>query len=266
VPPTWQVASYNNLPLAMWVALYYYINEVNFLEKYIIDKYEFIKQTIGNANLIFSTSTNNLNFNINTDEGRANLMKLKDWFNLKEIGFLKQIHSNLVYNYDSEIHQGDGIITNRKNIGIGVFTADCVPILIYDKANHVIAAVHSGWKGTLNEVVVMALSKLKSEYGCIMKDLIAYIGPHNRGCCYEIGEDVKQLFLNKELYKGMEIIKDNRLNLEKCITKQLASIGMDNENILNTNVCTFCNENYELYSYRKQKEDYGRMFSFIYMD
>jgi ABC-2 type transport system permease protein len=70
----------------MWVALCYYNIEVNALEKYIIENYELIKQTIGNANFIFSTSTNNLNFNINSVEGKTNLMKLKDWFNLKEIG------------------------------------------------------------------------------------------------------------------------------------------------------------------------------------
>lgn len=235
------------------------------MEKFIIDNYEFIKETIGSANFIFSTSKNNLNFNINTIEGNANLMKLKDWFNLKDIGYLKQIHSNLIYNYDGEIHQGDGLITNKKGVGIGVFTADCVPVLIYDKVNHVIAAVHSGWKGTLNEIVVNALLKLKEEYGSKLKDLIAYIGPHNMDCCYEIGEDVKQLFLSKELYNDIDVIKDNKLSNEKCIIKQLTANGISKENILSTNICTFCNKDYELFSYRKQKEDYGRMFSFIYI-
>lgn len=235
------------------------------MEKYIIEDYEFIRQTIGKANFIFSTSTNNLNFNVNTVEGKANLVKLKAWFSLKEVGYLKQIHSNLVYNYDGEIHQGDGLITNRKNVGIGVFTADCVPILIYDNVNQVIAAVHSGWKGTLNEVTANALFKLKSEYGCKMKDLTAFIGPHNRGCCYEIGEDVMELFLNKKLYKNIEIIKNNKLDLEKCIIKQLEDSGVDDKNIFSTNICTYCDGNYNMYSYRKQKEDSGRMFSFIYL-
>lgn len=250
----------------MWVALCYYNIEVNALEKYIIENYEFIKQRIGNANFIFSTSTNNLNFNINSVEGKTNLMKLKDWFNLKEIGYLKQMHSKLVYNFDGEVYEGDGIITNRRDIGIGVFTADCVPILIYDKVNQVVAAVHSGWKGTLNEIVVNTLYKLKSEYGSDMKDIIAYIGPHNRGCCYEIGDDVKQLFFCKEIYNDIEIIKDNKLNLEKCIVEQLLFNGVEKKNILSSNICTFCDENYNMYSYRKQKKDYGRMFSFIYIN
>lgn len=235
------------------------------MEKYIIENYEFIKYTIGKANYIFSTSTNNLNFNINSEEGMSNLRKLKDWFQLKEIGYLKQIHSNLVYNYDGELHQGDGIITNRRKIGIGVFTADCVPVLIYDNVNQVIAAVHSGWKGTLNEVSANALSKLRAEYGSKMKDINVIIGPHNRGCCYEIGEDVMELFSKKELYKDLEIIKDSKLSLEKCIIKQLEANGVDNKNIISTNICTYCNSNYNMYSYRKQKVDYGRMFSFIYL-
>jgi len=235
------------------------------LEKYKLNNYEFIKHTLGNANFIFSTSKNNLNFNVNLEEGQSNLMRLKHWFDLKEIGYLKQIHSNLVYNYDGETHQGDGIITNRRKIGIGVFTADCVPVLIYDNVNQVIAAVHSGWNGTLNEICVNALSKLKSEYGCKMKDLTAIIGPHNRCCCYEIGEDVKVLFSEKEMYKNLEIIKNNKLNLEKCIIRQLETNGVQSQNIISTNVCTYCGSDYNMYSYRKQKEDYGRMFSFIYL-
>lgn len=246
------------------IKCYNYV-EVNNLEKYKLNNYEFIKFTYGNANFIFSTSKNNLNFNVNLEEGKSNLMMLKPLFNLKDIGYLKQIHSNLVYNYDGEIHQGDGIITNRKNVGIGVFTADCVPILIYDSVKEVIAAVHSGWKGTINEICTNTLTKLKSEYGSKMKDLRAIIGPHNRGCCYEIGEDLKALFSEKETYKDLEIIKDNKLNLEKCIIRQLEANGIQKENIITTNICTYCGSEYNMYSYRKQKEDSGRMFSFIYL-
>lgn len=235
------------------------------MEKYIIEGYEFLKHKIDNANFIFSTSTNNLNFNIKTEEGQKKLNALKKWFNIKEVGYLKQVHSNLVYNYDGEIHQGDGLITARKNIGVGVFTADCVPVLIFDKTVQVVAAVHSGWKGTLNEVVVNTLSKLKSEYGCKMKNLVVSIGPHNRGCCYEVGEEVIELFQSKEIYKDMEIIKGNMLNLENCIIAQLLANGVGLENIITMDICTYCNENTNLYSYRKEKEDYGRMFSFIYM-
>lgn len=235
------------------------------MEKYIIEGYEFIKEKVGKANFIFSTSTNDLNFNVKTKEGQQNLEKLKSWFSLKEVGYLNQIHSNLVYNYDGETHQGDGLITCKRNVAVGVFTADCVPVLIYDKTSEVVAAVHSGWKGTLNEVVINTLSKLKWEYGSKMKDLIVAIGPHNRGCCYEIGEDVKNLFNNKELYKDLDIIEKNKLNLEKCIKTQLLTNDVPEENIITTGICTYCNNDFKLYSYRKEKEDYGRMFSFVYM-
>lgn len=235
------------------------------MKKNIIEGYEFITHSVGNANFVFSTSVNDLNFNINSEEGKQNLEKLKTWFNLKDIGYLNQIHSNLVYHYDNEVHQGDGLITSRKKVGIGVFTADCVPVLIYDKGIGVIAAVHSGWKGTLSEIVVNTLLKLQEEYGSKMKDLIIAIGPHNMGCCYEIGKDVKDLFLNNEIYNGTDIIEDNKLSLQKCIEIQLLRKGISKENIITVDKCTYCNEEYEFYSYRKQKDSCGRMFSFIFL-
>jgi YfiH family protein len=230
-----------------------------------IEKNEFLKAEEGNAYIVFSTAKAELNFNINEDEGKKNLSKLKEWFGLEDIGYLYQKHSSNIFIYDGEIHEGDAIITNKKNIGIGVFTADCVPIIIYDKFNNAIAAVHSGWKGTLNKITEDTITKMQQVYGSNPENLVVYIGPHNRGCCYEVGNDVAGLFNDCDLYKGSDIVNRRKLNLEKCIIAQLGHKGVLMDNIKTMDMCTFCSEKTSLYSYRKLKDSCGRMFSFIYL-
>lgn len=244
----------------------YYSEVKKLMNHFLKDGYEFLQDSIGSANFLFSTAKGNLNFNINETEGRNNIKNLKKWFNVNDVGFLRQIHSDIVYEYDGSIHEGDAIVTDKRNIAIGVFTADCVPVLIYDKAKNVAAAVHSGWKGTLSGIIMNTLTKMKQDYGCKSEDLIAYIGPHNKSCCYEIGEDVKKLFENSDHYKNIEIINDNKLNLEKCIIEQLLLSKVHKENINAVGICTFCNKDLMLHSYRKSKENCGRMFSFIYLN
>lgn len=230
-----------------------------------IDGYEFIRVNVGDAEIVFSTAKNDLNFNINSQSGIGNLQKLKDWFDLKEIGHLKQVHSDFVFTYDKTVHEGDALITNQLNTAVGVFTADCVPIMLYDVKNKVVAAVHSGWKGTQLKIVNSAIEKMKNDYGSRPEDLVVYIGPHNRSCCYEVGEEVADLFIKDNLYEGLEIYNNRKLDLEACIMRQLQSIGVNRDNIYTLSICTFCNKDMELHSFRKDKQSGGRMFSFIYL-
>lgn len=235
------------------------------MEKIIIEDYEFLKFQCEEANFIFSTAKGNLNFNKSLEEGINNINNLKKWFNVNEVGFLNQIHSDKIYNYNGIVHTGDGIISNKRKIALGVFTADCVPVLLFDKKNKVISAVHSGWKSTIKDIVIKTLDKMKNEYNTDMKDIVAYIGPHNRECCYEIGQEVAYEFQNCSLYNNLDIIKDSKLSLEKCIIRQLESKGVLISNINTTNICTYCSGEYELHSYRRGKDSSGRMFSFIYI-
>lgn len=232
--------------------------------KTVIDNHEFITYKCGDAEFIFSTAKNNLNFNKNSEEGMENLKKLTTYFNLNDIGYLSQTHSSIIREYDGCDNTGDAIITHRRNIGIGVFTADCVPVLIYDKKKKVAAAVHSGWKGTSQSIARAAVNNLIDKYECNKEDITVYIGPHNRKCCYEFGHDAYMKFFNDDIYKKHDIYVNGKLNLEECIIIQLRSIGIPSENINTLNLCTYCNNEYEFYSFRReQNKSYGRMFSFI---
>jgi len=235
------------------------------MEKIYIDNYKLFKASINKAEFIFSTASGNLNFNKNLSQGMENLFKVKEWFNLREIGFLNQTHSDTIYNYDGEVHDGDALITDKKNIALSVFTADCVPILLYDKVHSVIAAVHSGWKGTLLDICGKTVDKMREEYGAQAKDIIVYIGPHNKGCCYEIGEDVAEKFEKNLSYEKITVINNGKLDLEKCIINSLIEKGVQEANINTLNICTYCNKEEKLYSYRKNGESNGRLLSFVFL-
>ncbi|MCY6372337.1 peptidoglycan editing factor PgeF [Clostridium ganghwense] len=230
-----------------------------------IDNFQLLKFLEEDAEIYFSTSKENLNFNKNTEEGIENISKLKSWFGLKEVGYLNQVHSNLVYTYDSKVHDGDAIITDLKGVAIGVFTADCVPVIVYDKKKKVAAAVHSGWRGTIENISIETINKMIKEYNTAIEDLVVYIGPHNMQCCYEVSEELVSKFKNLELYKNRDIAEGRNLSLQKCIIGQLNSIGIRDNQINTLDICTFCSTKHRLYSYRKQKEESGRMFSFIFI-
>lgn len=217
------------------------------------------------AEVLFSTAEGNLNFSKETLEGLNNLKNLKENLGLCDLGFLNQIHSDKIFIYDKSesIKDGDSLITNNENVAVGVFTADCVPVLMYDPVSKAIAAVHSGYKGTLDCIVKKTIDILVEEYYVDTKNLIVYVGPHIEECCYEVSEEVINDFYENDLYKGNVIANRRNLSLKTCIKIQLAKSSILEKNIKFANVCTSCNKDIKMYSYRKNKES-RRMFSLIY--
>ena len=235
------------------------------MKELIFEDYKFLSIDIGKVNFVFSTAENDLNFNKALPQGQENLKRLEEWFKLDGVGYLNQKHSDIVKIYKDNNVDGDAMITDLKNFAIGVFTADCVPILLYDNVNNVIGAVHSGWRGTVSDIVIKTIEKMSLIYKTKPKDLIAYIGPHNRGCCYEVGEEVLQKFRDNIIFKNLNYISGRKINLEACIEKQLLISGLQIENIMDIGLCTSCSKIYKLHSYRRAKVDYGRMYSFVFI-
>lgn len=235
------------------------------MNKISFDDHEYISIVDGRANIAFFTAKGDLNFNISKEEGLRNIEKIKEEFKLKGIGYLSQIHSDYIHHYNGEKTRGDALYTNEKNIGIGVFTADCVPIMMYDRKKGVIAAIHSGWKGTYMEIAAKTIDRMIRDFGSEPADIAVYIGPHNRQCCYEIGEEVAVKFKERDIYSSDLVIADSKLSMEKCIIRQCLEKGVLRENIKSTEICTFCDSEHQLYSYRKDNLTEGRLFSIIYL-
>ena len=221
------------------------------------------------SQIVFTNAVKERSFNRNTEEGIKELNSLKEEFNGKDIIYLKQIHSDKILKYRSDgesikDEEGDAIITNEKNVIIGVFTADCVPVILIDEEKEVIAAIHSGWKGTFESITLKTIEKMKAEFNANEINIKAYIGPHIKKCCYEVSEDLKIKFIDKKgTIREEELFDKNNLNLESCIIDDLKRAGVRDCNINSLNLCTYCSDDIKLHSYRKSQGSYGRMFSFI---
>jgi len=161
----------------------------------------------------------------------------------------------------SAIRDCDSLITNTKGLFIGVLTADCVPILIFDPNREVIGAVHAGWRGTKDKIVKKSIEAIVKEFNSNPKDILVGVAPSIRGCCYEVDFNVAKHFLE---YKGSIVnLKNGKymLDLAKVNIAQLIEAGVLEINIEDSKICTCCDfDNY--FSYRKTKCS-GRFLSAI---
>jgi YfiH family protein len=172
-----------------------------------------------------------------------------------ELTSLKQIHSDrvLVADRPGLLGEGDAIVTNRPGLSISVRTADCYPILLADARNRAVAAIHAGWRGTAAQIVRKTLEKMSTEFGTSPGDVYAAIGPGIGVCCYEVGKEVARRFGSSDR-THLDLASENR--------KQLEAAGVPSSNIEALGVCTFCDAE-RFFSYRRDKENPGRMTSFI---
>lgn len=168
---------------------------------------------------------------------------------------LKQIHSALSLVADRPegcVGEGDALLTQETGVTVSVRTADCFPILLADVRRRAVAAVHAGWRGTADRVVVKALERMQAEFGSEPQDVIAAIGPGIGACCYEVGEEVGRRF---------DIVSAGRLDLAEENCRQLAGYGVPRERTGVIGMCTFCDARF--YSWRRDRESAGRMISYI---
>ena len=190
----------------------------------------------------------------------------------KKLVLLHQIHSNKFnfidekYKFSKKKIKADALITNIKKVAIGVLTADCVPILIYDQKLKIICAIHAGWKGAykgiINKVIQFFLKK-----GSQTKNLYAVIGPSIAGKNYEVQKDFKDRFLKKDK-KSNHFFKTTKnktyFSLNNYIYNQLKLKGIKNTELVNKD--TFDEKN-NFFSARRSiqnnENDYGRNISII---
>ncbi len=155
----------------------------------------------------------------------------------------------------------DALITNCQDVVLTILTADCVPVLLYDVKQQVVAAVHAGWKGTKEEIVAKTVSKMKEVYGCEAKDILAGIAPSIGCCCYEVDKDVVEHFF--DIPEGFTKIKHKyMLDLPLINKKQLLGVGLKEDNIDMSDICTACEVD-RFFSYRKEQGCSGRFMSMI---
>jgi purine-nucleoside/S-methyl-5'-thioadenosine phosphorylase / adenosine deaminase len=159
--------------------------------------------------------------------------------------------------------EADGLVTTAAGLGVGVVTADCVPVLLVDRRARAAAAVHAGWRGAAGGVLEAAVAELTARCGSRPDDLEAVAGPAIGGCCYEIGADVIAAFEGRTGSTTAPALTAangrHHLDLRTAVRLLLAAAGVRAVAILGP--CTACGGNY--HSYRRDGGGTGRQLSFV---
>ncbi len=204
----------------------------------------------------------NIDFNLD-------IVKKKIKCGKKSLVLLNQHHSKKIY-FLNKIPKhkvnGDGMITKKKNIALGILTADCAPVFIYDKKLKIISAIHSGWKGAYKKIVINLVLKLK-KIGSKSRNLIAVIGPCIGQKNYEVKKEFKNKFLRKSLKNTKFFIETKNkiyFDLSGFIKQQLIGCGIDQIEIIKKDTFDIKNNFFSSrYNTIKNYNDYGRNISII---
>ena len=161
----------------------------------------------------------------------------------------------------------DGIITDKADTPLLTQSADCLLILIYDPVKRVVGNIHASWRGTLGEIAKNAVAKMQEYYVSKIEDLRIAISPAIGTCCFEVGEDVANMFHTKIPYSEKFIDNKNGqiyINLWGINKYQFIQCGVLDNNIDTANLCTKCNSKL-FYSYRRDGEKTGRFGAIIFI-
>ena len=184
---------------------------------------------------------------------------------------LHQVHSNrvlIIEDSRGEWNQpeGDALITAAEGVALAVQVADCLPVLIADPVKRAIAAVHSGWRGTLSGVLTQTIREMEKVFGSRAQDLTVAIGPGIRQCCFEVGSDVADLFEKKYPASGLATPARSPdkffLDLPRTLDIQLDMAGVQERNRHDMVACTRCRAG-EFFSHRAEGSTSGRMMALI---
>jgi purine-nucleoside/S-methyl-5'-thioadenosine phosphorylase / adenosine deaminase len=169
---------------------------------------------------------------------------------------LHQIHSDIwvaARGRTGVLGDGDALLENTPGHLVGVKTADCIPILLVDEEHRAVAAVHAGWRGTVSGIVQRALRGMHAEFGTHPARVLVAIGPGIGKCCYEVGAEVAAQF-GETGSCHIDLVEANR--------RQLIEAGIPESRIHAASLCTKCGVE-DFHSFRRDREQAGRMLSFI---
>jgi len=202
---------------------------------------------------------------------------------------VRQVHSDVIHCVDTASDRqltGDGLVTSTPGILIAIQTADCLPLILVDSKRRAVGVFHAGWRGTLKRIAEKGVGEMRRCFGTEPRHMKAAIGPGIHGCCYEVGEEVRQKFESQFAYaaglfrevKESDVVRDKYpllfltarapghselptrmfLDLVEANRRQLVDAGVPAKNIDASELCTACRPDL-LFSYRAEKGITGRM-------
>ncbi|MDR2772253.1 MAG: peptidoglycan editing factor PgeF [Elusimicrobiota bacterium] len=185
------------------------------------------------------------------DEQKRNEFLLSQNIDPQNLVLTDQIHSNIIKHVTKNeagktIDSCDGLFTDDISLNLGVFSADCVPIVMVSTKYQVKAIVHAGWKG-LAFGIIENTTEMFAQFGFPPYEIHAYIAPHIRKCCYEVSKDFEKIF-------GADLLKDNKFDLTGLARNKLKKCGI--RRIYEHKLCTKCSkyeDEFLFFSYRRDK-------------
>ncbi|MCK8827596.1 peptidoglycan editing factor PgeF [Natroniella acetigena] len=210
-------------------------------------------------------------------ENRKRICKLLG-SNNEELVATKQMHNDRIkivtqddkgrgaLTYHSALDNFDALLTDQPGILLTSYYADCTPILILDPKQKVIGLVHAGWKGTVKKITQQAVLKMIDSYGSKAEEILVGVGPTIGSCCYEVDQQVITPLANNFADWKQLVEKTGttnwKLDLVLANKVQLEEIGLQEKNIINSELCTCC-KSALFFSHRKEGGKTGRMASLI---
>ena len=204
---------------------------------------------------------------------------------------LRQIHSDIVHTIDDPPNHplaGDGMITDKPGMLLGILTADCIPVILADAKRRAIGVFHAGWRGTLKRIVQKGVGEMHRHFGSEAQDIRAAIGPGIHSCCYQVGPEVRDRFQSQFVYaaelfretKSSDVVREKYpllfltsrapghselptgifLDLIEANRRQLLEVGVPAKRISSSPLCTSCRTDI-LFSHRAEHGITGRMMA-----
>jgi YfiH family protein len=222
-------------------------------------------------------------------ENRADFVEVVSGGSSLRLVTVRQVHSNSVVRIDGAaardkletiegkaVLEGDGLVTDIPGLLIAAGTADCVPVLVVDLRRRVVAAFHTGWRGTAARIVEQGIAVLRSDFGSAPEDIRAAIGPSIGSCCYNVGDEVRQSFVENFSY-GQELFTERSdagggslklyADLWEANRRQLLAAGVVDGHITVLGECTACtflpDGVRKYFSHRAEAGKAGRMLNVV---
>lgn len=249
------------------------------------------RQKIGELNLGFTQEDTRANVALN----RRRFLKAVCGDESFSLATVKQVHSAIIYRIaragsSEDLLRGDGLMTDEPGILLAIKTADCYSVLLADRRNRAVAALHAGWRGTLARITENCVGRMRMEFGSHPEDIVAAIGPGIGACCYRVGEEVQDQFESQFSYASelfhrvsesdpihekypllfltarppghSDLGPSLYLNLAEANRRQLMAAGVRPESIHVVGECTRCHLE-QFFSHRGEHGRTGRMMSAI---
>ncbi len=200
-------------------------------------------------------SSLNVSLGVGDQERRVerNRQMLSGCFGEQNLVFLNQVHGSHVEVFSrdddpidsSTLPVGDAMVTDRKHAVLVIQVADCQAILLYDPVKHVIAAIHSGWRGSIGNIIGETIGVMTARFSCLAEDIVAGISPSLGPCCAEFVNYRDEIPSDLWGYRD----ESDHFDFWSISCHQLCDAGVDEDHIHISRICTRCDTN-RFFSYR----------------